>query len=253
MPEAGALNRVNTPERLRQRVACNLLASVDFDRFVHDLLEPSGDDIALDIGPGLGKQLIPIAATVRRIVGLDSSPEMIAALGARISGPNVEVVGGSMDDLADLDLGGPFTLVYSVYSLYYSADPARVVEAVARLLEGPRARFVVVAPDLGNNLEWYSDLARIHDLPTDVLEVSRICRRVVLPAFLDVFRTVKRSLLRSELRFPTLEDLMRYYDACAPYCLAERRDEAQEHFRAKFEREGGYRISRRSLGLIGRR
>lgn len=252
MRRASARNLINTPERLRQRVACNLFASVDFDQFVHELLAPSADDIVLDIGPGLGKQLIPLAAAVRRIVGLDSSPELVAALRAQISSPNAEVIRGDMDDLGELELGGCFTLVYSVYSLYYSDDPARVVEAAARLLEGSRARFVVVAPDLGNNMEWHSDLARIYDLPADVLEVSRICRGVVLPAFLDVFQTVNCSLLRSEVSFPTLEDLMRYYDACAPYCLAERRGEAQEYFRARIERDGMYRVSKRSLGLIGR-
>jgi hypothetical protein len=157
-----------------------------------------------------------------------------------------------MDDLADLELGGYFTLVHSVYSLYYSGDPARVVEAAAHLLEGSRARFVVVAPDLGNNRVWHSDLARIYDLPADVLDVPRICPDVVLAAFREVFRTVNCSLLRSEVSFPTLEELMRYYDACGPYCLAERRGEAQEYFRAKVEREGGYRVSKRSIGLIGR-
>ena len=62
------LNRINTPERLRERTACNRTASADFDRFVLELLDASETDVALDIGPGLGRQMIPLAGTVRRIV-----------------------------------------------------------------------------------------------------------------------------------------------------------------------------------------
>jgi SAM-dependent methyltransferase len=245
-------NLVNTPERLRQRIACNRSASVDFDRFVLGLLEPSGSDLTLDIGPGLGKQMVPLAAVVRRIVGLDCCPEMAAAIRAQLPSPNVEVVVGSMDDLAGLDLGGDFTLVYAVYSLYYASAPARVVEAAARLLEGPRARFVVVAPDVGNNADWFCDLGQLYTLPADVLEVPHICRSVILPAFLDTFRSVACSRFSSTVSFPTVESLMRYYDACAPDCRPDRRTEAFSHFRARVERDGGYRISKRSLGLVGR-
>jgi SAM-dependent methyltransferase len=252
MSRTGARNRANTPEQLRQRIACNRSASSDFDLFVMSLLEPSASDVVLDIGPGVGAQMVPLASVVERIVGLDCSPEMAEAIRAQLTGPDVEVLVGSMDDLTSLDLGGPFTLVYAVYSLYYASDPARVVHAVARLLERSRGRFVVVAPDLGNNADWFSDLGRLYALPGDVIEVPHIGRGVILPAFLETFRTVTCSVLRSRVAFPTVESLMRYYDACAPYCRADRREQALAYFRRKVERDGSYWISKRSLGLVGR-
>ena len=208
--------------------------------------------MALDLGPGLGRQMIPLAGMVRRIVGLDSSPEMTAVLRAGLPVPNVEVIQGDMDDLADLGLDGGFTLVYSVYSLYYATRPARVVEAARRLLTGPRARVVVVAPDVGNNDAWFADLGQLYPVPADVLEVPRVCRSVVLPAFLDAFRSVVCASFWSTIRFPTVDALMRYYDACAPYCRADRRAEAVTHFRTLVERDGSYGIEKRSLGLVGR-
>jgi SAM-dependent methyltransferase len=245
-------NLINTPEQLRQRMACNGPADADFDQFVLGLLAPSGSDVVLDIGPGVGKQMVPLAGVVRRIVGVDCSPEMTAAVRAQLPGPNIEMVVGGMDDLARLDLAGPFTLVYAVYSLYYSSAPARVVEAVRQLLDGPQARFVVVAPDIGNNANWFADLGHLYPVPADVLEVTRICRSVILPAFLDVFRSVACSRFSSTVSFSTVESLMRYYDACAPYCRRDRRAQALAHFRARMERDGGYSISKRSLGLVGR-
>jgi hypothetical protein len=45
---------------------------------------------------------------------------------------------------------------------------------------------------------------------------------------------------------------MSYYDACAPYCRPDRRDEALRYFGAEIERGGGYAITKRSLAVIGR-
>jgi SAM-dependent methyltransferase len=249
---AGARNVINTPEQLRQRTACNLTASADFDRFVLGLLAPSARDVALDLGPGVGRQMVPLAGLVSRIVGLDCSREMTEAIRGQIPGPNAELIVGDMDDLAGLDLAGPFTLAYAVYSLHYASDPARVVRAVRRLLDGPEARFVVVTPDVGNNAGWFSDLAQLYPVPADALAVPGIGRRVILPAFRDAFRSVACPRFSSTVSFPTIESLMRYYDACAPYCRPDRRGEALAHFRAKMERDGDYRIVKRSLGLVGR-
>ena len=247
------LNRINTPEQLRQRGACNRDAgSADFDEFVMGLLAPSGEDVALDLGPGLGRQLVPLVTRVLRTVGLDTAPEMTAALRAQLPGPNVAVVEGDMDDLAGLGLPGPFTLIYAVYSLYYASRPARVIEAASRLLQGSRARLVVVAPDVGNNAGWFEDLAALYPVPADVLAIPRFCREVALPAFLDAFGTVTCSKLSSAVRFPTVDAVMRYYDACAPYCRPDRRAEALDYFRTRLARDGEYRIAKRSLGLVGR-
>lgn len=245
-------NAINTVDRLEQRVACNRGSPGSFRRFVQRLLAVRGDDLCLDIGAGLGEQLVPVAKKAARAVGLDVSAEIVEALRSRLSGANASVVLGDMDALAELDLSGPFTLAYSVYSVYYSRDPARLVRAVAGLLAGPRARFVVVAPEVGNNQAWYSDLGTLFPLPAAVLESPGVCRNAVLPAFLDVFPDVRCATFDSRVDFATLDELMRYYDACAPYCQPERREEAQAFFARRFDQDGGYRIHKRALGLVGR-
>lgn len=206
----------------------------------------------LELGPGTGKQMVPVAACVRSIVGVDVSADMVAALTPRLSGSHARLVRGSMDDLPFLGLPAPFSLVYGVYSLYYSADPRHVVGAVRRLLRGPRARFVVVAPDVGNNAGWFTDLGRLFEVPADALEVPGICRAVILPALLDHFQSVTCEIHESDVRFESLTDLMRYYDACAPYCRPDRRADAEAHFASTFARAGSYVITKRSLGLVAR-
>jgi trans-aconitate methyltransferase len=248
-PQVG--NAVNTVAQLQQRIACNRSGSRSFARFVLDVLDPKETDSALDIGPGLGAQLIPVGERVRSIVGLDVSSEMVAELRRRIALPNAAVVMGDMDDIGGLALGGPFTLAYAVYSLYYSRDPARVVTHVTGLLGGARARLVSITPDAGNNAEWFEDLGCLYDVADDARNVPHLCRRTILPAFLDTFRTVTRATYRDRVRFPTLDALMAYYDACAPYCRPDKRDEARRYFGRKFERDGDYQITKCSLALVG--
>ena len=251
MPEPLVGNAVNTVAQLRQRIACNQSRSRAFPSFVLELLSLREDDSALDIGPGLGTQFIPVAERVRRVVGLDVSPEMVAELRTRVAGPNAVLVVDDMDNLPDLDLGGPFTLVYAVYSLHYSQDPARVVKAVAGLLDGARARFVTVTPDAGNNETWFADLGQLYELPAEALGVPHVGRRLILPAFLDTFRTVTCTTYRDRVRFSGLDALMAYYDACAPYCRPDKRDEALHYFRAKLDHDGTYEIEKHSLGVVG--
>lgn len=246
-------NAINSAQRLDQRLACNRAGGSSFRRFVRRLLAVRRDDSALEIGTGLGDQLLHVAGRARRATGVDISAELVRALRQRVTSDNVRVVQGDMDRMDDLDLRGPFTLAYSVFSIYYSRDPSRVVRTLAGLLAGEGARCVVVAPDVDNNADWYADLGRLYRLPRNVLHTTRACRDVVLPAMLDLFPTVQCTAFRNEVSFADLDGLMRYYDACAPYCRPDRRDEARAFFKRRFARDGSYRISKHVLGVVGRR
>jgi hypothetical protein len=246
-------NAANTVERLGKRIASNQSASAAFPRFVLDVLSPQASDHALDIGPGLGAQMLPVSERVERAVGLEVSSEMAAELRSRLRQPNAVVVCGDMDDLGRLDLGRPFTLVYAVYSLYYSRDPGRTVATIADRLAGERSRFVTVNPDVGNNETWHADLAQLYELPADIVAVPQVGRRVILPALLDTFRTVRSVTHEDRVRFANLPALMDYYDGCAPYCRPDKRAEAAQYFGAKIDQHGAYEIRKRSLALIGSR
>ncbi len=244
-------NAINTAPCLGQRVACNRSAPGSFRRFVQRLLAVRADDHALELGVGLGEQFLSVATKARLVVGVDISTELVEAVRARLQDPNCRVILGDMDELAALALPGPFTLAYSVYSIYYSRDPARLVRTLHGMLAGPKARCVVVAPDLGNNAAWYADLGRLYRLPRAVLDSAAVCRKVVLPTCLDLFPGVRCATFRTDIDFTDLDDLMRYYDACAPYCRPERRKAARAFFARRFARNGSYRISKRTIGIVG--
>lgn len=246
-------NAINTAQRLDQRLACNGAASSPFQRFVRRLLAVRRDDCALEIGTGLGAQLLYVAGRARRVTGVDISAELLRALRQRVTSDNVRTVHGDMDRLDDLHLRGPFTLAYSVFSIYYSREPSGVVRALARLLADEGARCVVIAPDVDNNADWYADLGRLYRLPRAVFRTTRVCRDVVLPTLLDLFPSVQCTTFRNDVSFDDLDELMRYYDACAPYCRPDRRDQARAFFKRRLARDGSYRISKHVLGVVGGR
>jgi trans-aconitate methyltransferase len=110
-------------------------------RFVSDLGMPvvellaplPGEDI-LDLGCGDGALTKKLADLGCHVVGVDASPEMVAA--ARASGLDARVVDGHA-----LQFNGEFDAVFSNAVLHWLRQPQRVIEGVWRALR-PGGRFV---------------------------------------------------------------------------------------------------------------
>lgn len=112
---------------------------------VATLLTLAGDGPVLELGVGTGRLAVPLAAAGARVVGVDTSPAMLARLAERDPAGSVEpVLGDMVDGLPD----GPFTLAFVAYNTIFNltgdGEQARCFDAVAaRLVAG--GRFVVEA------------------------------------------------------------------------------------------------------------
>lgn len=118
-------------------------------RFVSDLglpvvalLAPKAGDRILDLGCGDGALTAKLQQSGCDVVGVDASPEMVAA--ARHLGVDASVVSG--DALA---FDGEFDAVFSNAALHWMLDPARVIDGVWRALR-PGGRFVAEMGGKGN-------------------------------------------------------------------------------------------------------
>jgi SAM-dependent methyltransferase len=100
-------------------------------------LAQRGAGTVLELGCGSGQLIVPIAAKCRTAVGLDSSPEMLAAARRRAAaaGARVEFVEADMRDFA---LGQQFSLIFiarnSLLHLSEQDDFAALFGAVRRHL-----------------------------------------------------------------------------------------------------------------------
>ncbi|GIX14976.1 MAG: methyltransferase type 11 [Paracoccaceae bacterium] len=109
---------------------------------VLELLDARPGERILDLGCGDGVLTARIAALGARVLGVDSSPDMIAAARAR----GVEA---RLADAHALDFCGEFDAVFSNAALHWMTDPDRVIAGVARaLVRG--GRFVAEAGGHGN-------------------------------------------------------------------------------------------------------
>lgn len=110
---------------------------------VVDLLAPRSGETILDLGCGDGTLTARIADSGARVIGVDGSPEMVAA--ARARGLEARVMDGHA-----LDLPEQVDAVFSNAALHWmKRDPAAVVAGVARHLK-PGGRFVGEFGGFGN-------------------------------------------------------------------------------------------------------
>jgi len=105
----------------------------------------AGDGPVLELAIGTGRVALPLAARGLTVEGIEASPEMLAVMRAKPGGDAIPVVVG---DMADVDVAGPYPLVYLVYNtLFNLTGEGRQEDCfrnVARVL-APGGAFVVEA------------------------------------------------------------------------------------------------------------
>ncbi|MBM3549481.1 MAG: class I SAM-dependent methyltransferase [Alphaproteobacteria bacterium] len=242
----------NTKERLSARLSANTQGSRDMNAFLFELAGIDASDSVLELGCGSGSHTRRLAPLVHSIVATDISEELVSVLSRDLADrPNVQVIACDMDGATEKLSARRFDLVTAVYSLYYSRNVGSLVERIARNLLAENGRFLTISPDIGNNAEWYDDLAQVFPIAPDVLQTSGVSRRIV-GHVLDNFAKVTCVRFVNEVRYLRLADVMAYYDGCGAYCPAERRGAAERYFARKFEAEGSYSIFKRALAILAR-
>jgi SAM-dependent methyltransferase len=120
-------------------------SSPDPTAAVEFLAALAGDGPVLELAVGTGRVALPLAARGLIVEGIEASPEMIAVMRAKPGGDAVSVVVG---DMADVEVTGPYPLVYLVYNTLFNLTGAGRQEDcfrnVARVL-APGGAFVVEA------------------------------------------------------------------------------------------------------------
>jgi trans-aconitate methyltransferase len=108
------------------------------------LLAPQTGERILDIGCGTGHLTAQIADCGARVVGVDRSPEMVAA--ARKAYPPLQF---EVADARDLPYCAEFDAVFSNATLHWIHEPELVIRSVQRALR-PGGRFVAEFGGKGN-------------------------------------------------------------------------------------------------------
>jgi trans-aconitate methyltransferase len=100
------------------------------------LLDPQPGERILDLGCGTGQLTARIADSGARVLGLDSSPEMVGQ--ARQNYPNLQF---TLADAVSFSFPREFDAVFSNAALHWIREPENVIQCVASCLR-PEGRFV---------------------------------------------------------------------------------------------------------------
>jgi trans-aconitate 2-methyltransferase len=115
-----------------------------YGQAVLDLLTPRKGERILDLGCGSGQLTAAIADAGAAVIGIDSSPEMLAE--ARAHYPAIEF---RLGDAADFALESPVDAVFSNAVLHWVKNAAGVAACIGRALK-PGGRFVAEFGGRGN-------------------------------------------------------------------------------------------------------
>ena len=111
---------------------------------VLELLNPQPGERILDLGSGTGHLAQQLADAGASVIGLDSSPDMVAAAAA--AHPNIEFVLG---DAAHFAFDAPFDAVFSNATLHWVSQAESAAACIAKALK-PGGRFVAEFGGQGN-------------------------------------------------------------------------------------------------------
>ncbi|MEL6477428.1 MAG: class I SAM-dependent methyltransferase [Pseudomonadota bacterium] len=149
------------------RYARNARFVTDLGGAVFDLLAPEAGERILDLGCGDGVLTERIAAAGADVLGVDASPDMVAAACAR----------GVVAEVADahaLAFDAPFDAVFSNAAMHWMTEPDAVLAGIARCLR-PGGRLVAEFGGMGNvaaiRTAIIAVLARDHGIATDLRDI----------------------------------------------------------------------------------
>lgn len=162
-----------------ERYARNARFVADLGMPVVELLAPRRGERILDLGCGDGALSERIVALGASVVGVDSSPEQVAA--ARARGIDARVV----DGLA-LDFEAEFDAVFSNAVLHWILDPDVLIARVRRALK-PGGRFVAEMGGHGN-------VARVVDALVAALDRRGRDGRAAVPWYFPTPAEYRRRL-----------------------------------------------------------
>lgn len=208
-------------EHLLFRMTANQNSKYNFDEWSINIMPklPMKHLDVLDLGCGIGKQVNLFAnffPSNSNIYALDISRTCLGFLQDKYPSqkyfPSLHLIHDDFDNFY-FRMEGPFHLIYSFYSLYYSNNLYVVIERIFDSLYSDTT-FWVVGPYLGTNSNILDIVSKFYDIDSfekRVLYSINYFHRDVINIASEVgFSDLKINLLKNSIYYKNPESLMGY-------------------------------------------
>ena len=187
---------------------------IDFKEWSLKILSPEEGDKVLEIGCGTGAQTIPVSRKIGErgsLTFVDLSAQSVATVSEKLGSSTTQRgIVGSMDDIDDLlDLNiGKFDLIYSVYAMYYSKEPKRLLDSLLNRLS-PDGRLCILGPESPHG---FVELARKYfEIPEEVDNSLNFRTEVVESFMIKNFQSFEVFVIRNPQFFYSTEDALEFF------------------------------------------
>lgn len=246
------LERATDSEYLAKRMEMNKsFQFYDFGRWSIEQIKPVEGDRVLEVGCGRGTQSIPLSEIIGRrgeITVIDLSKESVEyvldCIGEKTKSRGIH---GSMDNISALlghEVEG-YSLVYSVYALYYAINPTQVLnEMCCKLKIG--GRVCIIGPDGPHGL---LEIARkFHAIPQQVDSSFEFRSKVVEPFFKNNFSKFEISFLKNPQSIKDSDQFVEFYRQTT-YYVRSAEDKLQTFVKNEIEENGELKFNKYSYAI----
>jgi SAM-dependent methyltransferase len=224
MGQCDLAEQYKNDENLRIRIETHRKYTVGpaLEPAIDNVLKLSGTESLLDVGTGPGDFPLRLAQSGHkgRLVGIDSSPGMVAK--ATSNGSGVKFILADAQALPFDDK--TFDVVTARHMLYHVPDIPRALREIRRVLR-PGGRFLAITSAVNNMSQYVEALRETADvLRGQLADEIRAMLLVFVSASFNgrngppmieaVFGNVETTFVNSALRFESAEPVVRYFDSC---------------------------------------